>query len=155
MKFAIRVLCPVAVVAALVGAGCGEAFGQGCCKAGLCRIPTLPKTSAQTDNLSRSLAAPSHTTMTSARSAERSDSVAQVSLVNPLDSGRTIEYMLDGVTHALEPGMTLTLRGTQPRKIEYLRGAAGDKTAKAQYRVSRGMYEFAMTDGGWQLYRTE
>jgi hypothetical protein len=75
--------------------------------------------------------------------------VTQVTLSNPAGSRAAVEYVLDGRSYVLEPGMSLTMAASQPRKIEFKGGANG----AAKYRVSRGNYEFEQTDAGWQLYR--
>jgi hypothetical protein len=143
----------VAVAAfAVVGFSTDVVFAQGCCKAGLCRIPQIPSNTASA-TVPRSI--PSFDSRPAAVPASQSAgvsaaSVMEMTIANPVGSTGAIEYVLDGKSYTLEPGMSLSFRSTQPRKIEFKRGAE----ATAKYRVSRGMYEFAQTDRGWELYRS-
>jgi hypothetical protein len=145
-------------VAALVAsiAIADAAAAQGCCKAGICKIPQIPatgSTNAMIDSLLNGAGSESVAARTVSRNpAAANDNATEISLVNPADSQDKIEYILDGKAYALEPGMTLTMRAAAARKIEFSRGAGGKKAA---YRVSRGVYEFAMTNNGWELYRTQ
>jgi hypothetical protein len=86
---------------------------------------------------------------TSGAAASGGATVTQITLSNPAGSRAAVEYVLDGKSYVLEPGMSLTMAASQPRKIEFRRGENGT----AKYRVSRGAYEFEQTDAGWQLYR--
>jgi hypothetical protein len=153
MKLLFRASLFVAV-AAVLSLGARAASAQGCCKAGLCKIPQLPASGGssqissmldQFDN-GRTQARPASAASVQPQAA----AVTEMTLSNPLGSNQKIEYILDGKTYALEPGMSLSMRGTQARRIEFSRDGNGTKAA---YRVSRGAYEFAQTDRGWELYR--
>jgi hypothetical protein len=143
----LKTLSALVAVAAL-GLSADAVYAQGCCKAGLCRIPQIPSNTASA-TVPRSI--PSFESQpASVQTASSSASVMEMSIANPVSSSGAIEYVLDGKSYTLEPGMSLTFRSTQPRKIEFKRGA----DASAKYRVSRGAYEFAQTDRGWELYRS-
>jgi hypothetical protein len=143
----------VAVAVALaVGLAAQSAWAQGCCKAGVCSIPRIPTASSGAETLARmpvdrSLAA----TSVSARATTASPSgEGGFVLVNPVGSRAAVQYTLGSKTYQLEPGMSLSVASAAPMKIEFARSESGPR---AQYRVSRGTYEFAMTNTGWELYR--
>jgi hypothetical protein len=141
---------------AVVGFAAQSAQAQGCCKAGLCRIPTLPSSpSASASMLQPQMDAQMAYRSVGANSAATNGTamngatLAQFSLSNPSDSRSSVEYVLSGKSYTLEPGMTLTFNTSQPRKIEFKR--SGETVAA--YRVSRGSYEFSQNGNGWELYR--
>lgn len=152
-EFMIKSLSMLAAVAAfsLVGFAAQSAQAQGCCKAGLCRIPTLPSTAAT----SMAMMQPQIDAQIATRALRPvttngdTATLTQISLSNPSGSRSAVEYVLDGKSYVLEPGMALTFNTSQARKIEFKRGAEN----VARYRVSRGSYEFAQTEKGWELYR--
>jgi hypothetical protein len=144
----------------VVGFAADSAQAQGCCKAGLCRIPTLPSTASN----SMSMLQPQFDAQMAARTVQPaatngaarngvaqngSATVTHITLSNPAGSRTGVEYVLDGKSYVLEPGMSLTMAASQPRKIEFKRGENGT----AKYRVSRGTYEFEQSAQGWQLFR--
>ena len=143
----------------VVGLAAESAQAQGCCKAGLCRIPTLPSTASN----SMSMLQPQIDAQMAARTVQPvrasnggvsngngGATLTQLALSNPAGSRTAVEYVLDGKSYVLEPGMTLSFATSQPRKIEFKRG--GEETV-ARYRVSRGTYEFEQTAKGWELFR--
>jgi len=151
MTKSLSMLAAVAAFA-VVGFGAQSAQAQGCCKAGLCRIPTLPSTAAT----SMAMLQPQIDAQIATRALRPvttngdTATLTQISLSNPSGSRSAVEYVLDGKSYVLEPGMALTFNTSQARKIEFKRGAA---ESVARYRVSRGSYEFAQTEKGWELYR--
>ena len=150
-----RLVAAVATLVVLLSVA-DSASAQGCCKAGICRIPQIPASStnnAMLDSMldNRDAVAARQVSQNPTPAATAGSAITEVSLVNPVNSQAKIEYILDGKAYALEPGMTLTMKAAAARKIEFSRNAS----AKAAYRVSRGVYEFAMTDKGWELYRTQ
>jgi hypothetical protein len=149
MSFAVL----VAGVAMFIAAD--SASAQGCCKAGICKIPQIPST---TNNAMLDSMLNARDDAVAARAVSRNPApvaagaITEISLVNPVNSQTKIEYILDGKAYALEPGMSLTMKAAAARKIEFSRDGNGTKAA---YKVSRGVYEFAMTDKGLELYRTQ
>ncbi|RIK82127.1 MAG: hypothetical protein DCC68_07300 [Planctomycetota bacterium] len=133
-----------------------SASAQGCCKAGICKIPQIPSSATNNAMLDSMLNA--RDSAVAARPVSQNPASAsaaattEISLVNPANSQAKIEYILDGKAYALEPGMTLTMKAAAARKIEFSRDGNGTKAA---YKVSRGVYEFAATAKGWELYRTQ
>jgi hypothetical protein len=146
----IKSLSTLAAVAAfaLVSFDAQSAQAQGCCKAGLCRIPSIPSTASN----SMAMMQPQIATRALRPVTTSGDAavLTQISLSNPSESRSAVEYVLDGKSYVLEPGMALTFNTSQARKIEFKRGTPENV---ARYRVSRGTYEFAQTEKGWELYR--
>lgn len=156
MNRLVRLSFAALILGAAMFVSADSASAQGCCKAGICKIPQIPSSSTGNAMLDSMLDARGDAV--AARPVSRNPAPAaagattEISLVNPANSQTKIEYILDGKAYALDPGMTLTMRAAAARKIEFSRDGAG---AKAAYKVSRGVYEFAMTDKGWELYRTQ
>jgi hypothetical protein len=75
-----------------------------------------------------------------------------IKIVNPASNGVTLNYMLDGNAFTIPPGYSQDLREDRARVIQFSRGA---NLGQAQYGLQSGVYTFALTDHGWELYRSD
>ena len=75
-----------------------------------------------------------------------------IRIVNPAKNGVTVNYTLDGNAFTIPPGYSQDLREDRAWVIEFSRGTNLDQT---QYGLTSGVYTFARTDHGVELYRTE
>ncbi len=73
-------------------------------------------------------------------------------VVNPKDSGGSVNYLLDGETRAIDPDSVQDLSAPGPWVVEFDRGIEGGQPAR--YRLTEGTYTFTLTDKGWELYNT-
>jgi hypothetical protein len=75
-----------------------------------------------------------------------------IKIVNPAKNGVTLNYTLDGNAFTIPPGYSQELREDRAWVIEFSRGTNLDQT---RYGLQSGVYTFAGTDQGWELYRGE
>jgi hypothetical protein len=70
-----------------------------------------------------------------------------VTVVNPQESGRTINYTLGSEAITLEPGY----HGDTPRGTQVITFDRGDGFGQGQYTLAPGTYKFVTTDQGLDL----
>jgi hypothetical protein len=75
-----------------------------------------------------------------------------IKIVNPAKSGVTMKYMLDGNAFTIPPGYSQEFQEDRAWVIEFSQGANMDQM---RYSLRSGVYKFASTDHGWDLYRSE
>ena len=75
-----------------------------------------------------------------------------IKIVNPAKNGVTLNYTLDGNAFTIPPGYSQDLREDRAWVIQFSRGENLDQ---ARYGLQSGVYTFARTDHGWELYRSE
>ena len=75
-----------------------------------------------------------------------------IKIINPAKNGATLNYTLDGNAFSLPPGYSQELREDRAREIQFSRGA---NLAPTRYGLQAGLYTFARTDGGLELYHSE
>jgi hypothetical protein len=75
-----------------------------------------------------------------------------IKIVNPAKNGVTLSYTLDGNAFTIPPGYSQDLREDRAWVIQFSRGTNLDQ---ARYGLQSGVYKFARTDHGWELYRSE
>jgi hypothetical protein len=73
-----------------------------------------------------------------------------IKIVNPAKNGATLNYTLDGNAFTIPPGYSQELREDRAWVIEFSRGTNLDQT---RYGLQSGVYTFARTDHGLELYR--
>ncbi len=73
-------------------------------------------------------------------------------LVDPQDSGGSVNYTLDGTAYTIDPGTVQQGSGAGPWLVEFDRGVEG--SGAARYLLTSGTYTFTLTDKGWELYNT-
>jgi hypothetical protein len=71
-------------------------------------------------------------------------------LINPANSGTSINYNVNGNRYVAAPGTKQVLPEGYTWVVEYDRGGG---MGPASYTVTPGTYYFTPTDHGWQLYR--
>ena len=74
-----------------------------------------------------------------------------IKIVNPSKSGATLTYTLDGHDFTIPPGYSQTFRADRAWVIQFSRGANLDQ---ARYGLESGLYEFAHTNHGWELFHS-
>lgn len=72
----------------------------------------------------------------------------RVVLSNPLDSGGTVRFLVNGEARLLRPGDSRNLDLPGPWHIQFHHG--GD-FGNADYTIDQGTYAFEVTDRGWDL----
>ena len=72
-----------------------------------------------------------------------------IKIVNPAKTGVTLSYSLNGATYSIPPGYSQDLREDRAWTIQFSRGPNMDQ---AEYGLQPGVYTFARTDHGWELY---
>ena len=92
------------------------------------------------------------------RSATRTNSLPSggsksVTIRNPVASGGSVVFVIDGQNEwELEPGEAKSLNDKAAYQVEFDRG---EDFGAAQREVSAGLYEFVVTDSGWELKRQD
>ncbi len=74
-----------------------------------------------------------------------------VRIVNPAETQTTLGFAVNGQPYSLEAGQTRDLELTANEVIEFDRGSGNDT---ARYSLSDGVYQFAATPQGWELYHS-
>ncbi len=74
-----------------------------------------------------------------------------IKIVNPAENKVTLNYTLDGNAFSLPPGYSQELREDRAWEIQFSRGTNSDPT---RYGLQSGLYTFARTDGGLELYHS-
>ena len=74
-----------------------------------------------------------------------------IKIVNPAKNGVTLSYMLNGNAFTMPPGYSQEFQEDRAWVIEFSPGANMDQT---RYGLQSGVYKFASTDHGWDLYRS-
>ena len=77
------------------------------------------------------------------------DATFAVRIVNPADTGATLNFAVNGQQYSLAPGQQQDLNVNAGSVIEFDRGGSGGTVA---YSLSPGLYSFAQTPQGWELY---
>jgi hypothetical protein len=72
-----------------------------------------------------------------------------VRITNPATNKVTLSYTLDGNPYTIPPGSSQDLVLDHPWVIEFSRGG---NFGHGRYGLEPGLYTFAMTDHGWELY---
>ncbi len=75
-----------------------------------------------------------------------------VLLVNPADSGGTVQYEIRDHPYQMAAGYTQLLPGADPWVVRFLRG---QRQGWEEYSLTPGTYHFQQTDKGWELYSQE
>ena len=73
-------------------------------------------------------------------------------LRNPPGTGGEIRFLVDGTIYTLGAGSTLEFPGEQPRLVQFHRG---DDFGNAERTLHPGVFEFHVTEQGWELRRAE
>lgn len=76
--------------------------------------------------------------------------VEPIQIVNPAGNGVTLSYTLNGYRFAIPPGHVQNLDDDRQWVIEFDRGGS---FGPGRYILGPGVYNFASTDHGWELYR--
>ncbi len=74
-----------------------------------------------------------------------------IKIVNPAENKVTLNYTLGGQAFSLPPGYSQELREDRAWEIQFSRGTNSDPT---RYGLQSGLYTFARTDGGLELYHS-
>ena len=69
---------------------------------------------------------------------------------NPDDTNGTVRFSIDGRSYQLKPGFQQALPSGAQRTIRFDRGG---NYGIARYSLSEGVYEFRVTDRGWNIVR--
>lgn len=75
-----------------------------------------------------------------------------IKIVNPAKNKVTLSYTLDGNAYTIPPGYSQNIQEDRAWVIEFSRG---NDLEDATYELHSGVYKFAHTDYGWELYRSE
>jgi hypothetical protein len=75
-----------------------------------------------------------------------------VAVINPVETGVTLQFLVDGQLKSLPCGSRLELAAAQPRVVDFDRG---ESFGRARYSLDDGLYTFTATEQGWELYGTE
>jgi hypothetical protein len=78
-------------------------------------------------------------------------SVGVAKIFSPRDSGVTLSYSLNDSTFTIPPGASQTVNLDRLWVISFDRGG---QFGRAEYSLQPGLYTFAPTDRGWELFRT-
>jgi hypothetical protein len=73
---------------------------------------------------------------------------AELVLVNPVESGGTILYLVEGQAFSLAPGQSHRLPADRPWRVAFHRG---DDFGDTEILLSTGEFKFAVGPQGWQL----
>lgn len=71
-----------------------------------------------------------------------------LTIINPVNSGGAIRFLIDDQVVSLAPGESRTLPGETARKVRFHRGGT---FGAAAYSLSAGRYQFQITQQGWTL----
>jgi hypothetical protein len=71
-------------------------------------------------------------------------------LLNPEENANPVTFQLSGQPQMLEAGQELQFEASQAVMIEYDRGGG---FGRVRYSLTGGVYEFKLTERGWQLFR--
>ena len=74
-----------------------------------------------------------------------------VRIVNPPETQTTLAFAVNGQAYSLEAGKAQDLELADSAVIEFDRGSGNDTS---RYSLSEGVYRFASTPQGWELYRS-
>ncbi len=74
-----------------------------------------------------------------------------VRIVNPAETQTTLGFAVNGRAYSLEAGKAQDLELADSAVVEFDRGS-GNETGR--YSLSEGVYSFASTPQGWELYRS-
>jgi hypothetical protein len=77
---------------------------------------------------------------------------APIKIVNPAKNTVTLNYLLNGATYSIPPGYSQDLSEDRAWVIQFSRGADMDQ---AKYGLQSGVYTFANTNHGWELFRSD
>ena len=83
---------------------------------------------------------------------EENYSDGTIKIVNPARNGANLNYMLNGNVFSIPPGCSQDIREDRTWVIRFSQGATLDEV---QYWLPSGVYTFACTDHGWDLFRSE
>jgi hypothetical protein len=72
-----------------------------------------------------------------------------IRITNPATNGVTLSYMLNGVTYSIAPGYSQDLTLDRSWVVNFSRGG---NFGEARYGLEPGLYSFAPTDHGWELF---
>ena len=72
-----------------------------------------------------------------------------IRIANPAANTATLSYVLNGTTYSIAPGYSQDLTLDRPWVITFSRGGT---FGEARYGLESGLYSFAKTDHGWELY---
>ncbi len=72
-----------------------------------------------------------------------------IKIVNPATNTGRLNYTLNGMPYSIEPGQTQEFTEDRAWVIDFDRGRS---LGMARYSLQTGVYRFAMTDRGWELY---
>lgn len=76
----------------------------------------------------------------------------RVAIENPLGNGVRIQFVIDGQAGSLEPGQRIEIGQLNPQVVEFDRGG---QFGVARYGLAEGIYTFAATPQGIELYHGE
>jgi len=71
-------------------------------------------------------------------------------IVNPAATNQPINFLLDGQAKTLDEEQVLELSTVEPMVIRFDRGG---QFGPAEYTLTEGIYEFRLTDAGWDIVR--
>ena len=71
--------------------------------------------------------------------------------MNPAETRTTLGFAVNGQAYSLEAGKTQDVELADSAVIEFDRGSGNDT---GRYSLSEGVYRFASTPQGWELYRS-
>ncbi len=74
-----------------------------------------------------------------------------VRIVNPAETQTTLGFAVNDQNYSLEAGQTQDVELADSTVIEFDRGSGNDT---ARYSLSEGVYHFASTPQGWELFRS-
>ena len=69
-------------------------------------------------------------------------------VVNPVETGGTVFYLVDGEVHSLAPGESHDLEEGLDHKFEFHRG---EDFGDAEVVIKTGTYHFRVENNGWNL----
>ena len=75
-----------------------------------------------------------------------------IKIVNPEKIGVTLNYSLNGVNYSIPPGYSQDLVQDRTWTIRFSRGPS---LGQAEYGLEPGLYKFARTDHGWELFHSD
>ena len=76
----------------------------------------------------------------------------RITIDNPATNKETVSYTLDGNAYTIPPGYSQDFSEDRAWVVQFSRGTNLDQ---ARYGLQSGVYSFASTDHGWELYRSE
>ena len=75
-----------------------------------------------------------------------------IKIVNPAANQQSLSYTLNGNTYTIAPGYSQEFNEDRAWVVQFTRGANSELV---QYGLQSGLYSFASTDHGWELFRSE